>query len=149
MKQIVLLFIVLCSGIGGCATTQISSQPPGVKGKVLWVEGNQMPGPDRKINEGSPVVREIIFYDVLKTSDLKRQNALFQEPPFEPVAIVKTNEQGEFEVNLPAGRYSLFTRENNGLFANLFDGENNVNPVTVESGEVTEVTVVINYKAVY
>ncbi|MEM1405340.1 MAG: carboxypeptidase regulatory-like domain-containing protein [Bacteroidota bacterium] len=149
MKQIVLLFTVLYSAIGGCATTQVSSQAQGVKGKVLWVEGNQMPGPDRKTNEGSPVTREIVFYDVLKTSDLKRLGALFQEPPFEPVAVVKTNEQGEFEINLPAGRYSLLTRENNGLFANLFDGENNVNPVTVESGKFTDIKIVINYNAVY
>lgn len=149
MNKILVLYFSLCLALLACGTTKVSSQTQGIKGKVLWVEGNQMPGPGRERPEGKAVSREVVIYDVLKTTDLKQQDALFSEPTIKPVAVVKTNEQGEFEATLPEGVYSVLTREDDGLFANSFDGENNLMPVKVESGQFTVIKITINYRAVY
>ena len=149
MNKILVLIVILGSSIIGCAPTKVRSQSQGIKGRVMWIEGNQMPGPDRQRVEPKPVKREIVIHKVLKAPDLNRKGALFSKPSFKPVAVVETNDQGEFEVSLPIGLYSIFTRENEGLFANSFDSENNVTPVRVESGKFSEISITINYKAVY
>jgi hypothetical protein len=46
---------------------------------------------------------------------------------------IKTDKTGSFKANLDPGKYSIFVQEEDGLFANVFDGEGFINPVTVES----------------
>jgi hypothetical protein len=43
----------------------------------------------------------------------------------------------------------VFTKEKNGLYANLFDEKNNINPVIVKPGEYTWRTITIDYEAAY
>ncbi|MTI24563.1 hypothetical protein E1163_06360 [Fulvivirga kasyanovii] len=78
-----------------------------------------------------------------------QEDQLYKEVPSELIKTVETDENGNFTVQLAPGRYSVFTKEEDGLFANVFDGEGNVNPVTVKQGEMTELNIDINYKAVY
>jgi hypothetical protein len=52
-------------------------------------------------------------------------------------------------VELPPGKYSVFTVEEEGLYANEYDSDGNMFPVEVLDGEFTEVTIKINYKAAF
>lgn len=140
-----LLILVFMS----CKSGQAQKIEQGITGKVLWFEGNMMPGPNTKVNEGKPVEREIHIYEVVAMDAAHREGDLYKEIPSKLVTTVKSDENGDFSVSLPVGRYSLFTKEEEGLFANSFDGEGNINPVTVKKGEVTEVKIDINYKAFY
>ena len=150
MYKIISIVFVAALMFTSCAASRTSSSlDQGIRGKVVWVEGNQMPGPGRKTNVGAPVVRELLIYEVLKMNELERKGSLFVEPTEKPVIIVKSDESGNFEATLPVGVYSILTREEDGLFANSFDGDNNVMPVEVLEGEYTEVNITINYKAVY
>ncbi len=121
----------------------------GVYGKIFWLEGNQMPGPGRPPSQGEPVVRTIWVYPLLKAGELDRMEALFSKPDLEAIASTKSNDQGEFKLALPVGNYSILIQEEEGYFAGLFDGDNHVNPVTVESQKYSEFNIKIDYKASY
>jgi hypothetical protein len=47
------------------------------------------------------------------------------------------------------GYYSVFTKEDKGLYANLFDDAMNINPVQVQRRRWTKIEVVVDYQAVY
>jgi hypothetical protein len=77
------------------------------------------------------------------------EEGLFTAVAGEPITEVESNESGVYSIQLSPGRYSVFIVEEDGLFANIFDGDGNVNPVTVKENEWTLLDVVVNYKAVY
>ena len=147
MTKAVLALITII--FAACATSHVIVSQQGIEGKVTWVEGNRMPGPNKITPSPKPVMRQIYVYDLVKLNELERIGALFSEPKKKPVAIFSTNDTGEFKHDLPEGTYSVFTKEEGGLFANSFDGNNNVMPVTVESGNYIQLNITINYKAVY
>jgi len=55
------------------------------------------------------------------------------------VKVVDTDSTGHFCVCLPEGRYSLFTRSGEGYFASRRDVDNNLAPVEVSKGKMTQV----------
>lgn len=99
--------------------------------------------------KGKPVKRTIRIYPLLKISDMSLEDGLFKSLAAKPITEIETDETGKYTVQLSPGRYSVFTVEEDGLFANIFDGEGNVQPVTVKEGEWTLLDIVINYKAVF
>jgi hypothetical protein len=125
------------------------SQKQGIIGKVIWIEGNQMPGPDSKNSAGKNIKREIHIYQAATLKETKQSNGFFTEiqPPL--IAKVTSDENGTFTVELPEGEYSIFTKEPEGLFANLFDGQGKINPIAVKKREFTQITIKVNYKAAY
>lgn len=138
------------------AVTKSCEEMPeqGLAGKVRWLEGNLMPtiseNPDETPQKkGEPVQRELHIYELTTMDEATAEGTFFQDLQTELVKTVETNEEGEFVVALPAGRYSVFVKEEQGLFANSFDGEGHINPVKVKEGEVTEIQIDINYAAAY
>lgn len=124
-------------------------QKQGICGKVLWVEGNQMPGPGKKESRGSGISREIHVYELVMMENTTQQNGFFTEVKSRRVAIGTSKSNGSYKIQLPPGEYSVFTKEPEGLFANLFDTRGSINPVTVKEGDFTEIDLTINYKAAY
>ncbi|WP_157359714.1 carboxypeptidase regulatory-like domain-containing protein [Algoriphagus mannitolivorans] len=124
----------------------------GIKGTITWLEGNQMPmisdsGETRE--KPKAVQRKVLIYPLLKFSDLKLNEGLFEPPRINPIAEVESDAQGKYSVSLSPGRYSVFTQEEGGLFAGIFDGEGNVMPVTVKEGQWTLLDIQVNYKAAF
>ncbi len=142
-------FIILILTLPMMSIAQNKSQ--GIRGDVRWLEGNQMPGPGVKMNSGRPVVRDIYIYNAVKTD----QTTTGESPAFvakvnaKLVKRFKTRKDGTFAVSLAPGLYSIFTMEPDGLWANTYDGEGYINPVTVQPGQTTSIHVRINYKAYY
>ena len=135
----------------------IKSENQGVTGTVTWLEGNQMPmvkSPNQKpdtltSSQGIPVTRKIKVYPLTNLADVQQANGLFQSVKGEPVAEVSTDESGRYSLLLPSGRYSIFTEEEDGLFANNFDGDGNIAPLLIRKGEWIQKDIVINYKAYF
>lgn len=153
MQKFVLFFSVIALvTLSQCKPYQPEGQ--GITGQVTWLEGNQMPmmtesgKPDSK-NEPKPIRRKVRVYPLVKFSDLKLENGLFTAMSEKPLTETETDDKGNYSISLSPGRYSIFIVEEGGLFANIFDGEGNVQPVTVKEGEWTSLNVVVNYKAVY
>ncbi|MBF9255499.1 carboxypeptidase regulatory-like domain-containing protein [Pontibacter sp. 172403-2] len=142
--------------IGGATSqkAQQEQQAPieqGITGQVLWVSGNQMPSPDAPQSSGKRGIQRTVYvYELTNSSQATTTDGVFHTNiQTKLVTQVTTDAEGNFAVSLPPGKYSLFTKEENGLYANLFDGEMNIFPVEVQKGQVTNVEFVINYKASY
>lgn len=149
----ILTFSLVVLLFSHCKTMKNSEQ--GIKGQVTWVEGNQMPmiseegqsTTERKT--GRPIQRTIVIYPLTKISDAKMENSLFTAVNGKPVTEVESDEEGNFEVALAPGQYSVFTQEDSGLFANSFDLNGNIQPIQVEKGTWSKLNILINYKAAY
>jgi hypothetical protein len=154
MKEMFFFGSILFAGIlvMSCKPYQPAGQ--GITGTISWIEGNHMPmmTEDGKADvkaDPKPIQRTVRIFPLIKFSDLKMEEGLFTAIAEKPVAEVESNQKGVYSIQLSPGRYSVFIVEEDGLFANIFDGEGNVNPVTVRENEWTLLDVVVNYKAFY
>jgi hypothetical protein len=120
----------------------------GIAGKVLWREGDHMPGPGNTPRSVG-VVKEVLIYELTKTNQAVQNGQFFTDLKTDMVQKVTSDTNGNFQVSLNPGTYSIFTKEADGYFANIFDSEDNIFPITVDSGRVTRVSIVVDYKAVY
>lgn len=125
------------------------SQKQGLYGQVFWVSGNQMPGPEAVLSPNQGASREILIYELTKFSDATQVGPFFRDIKTRLVGTVQSKSDGTFKIKLPAGSYSVFTRERNGCYANLFDQHNNINPVVIKPGNFAWKTITIDYEVAY
>ncbi|MFO7256568.1 MAG: carboxypeptidase-like regulatory domain-containing protein [Bacteroidota bacterium] len=124
-------------------------QRQGIRGQVFWLSGNQMPGPGRAVTPGLGIKREIHIYEVATRNQADQQEVFFSNIKTRHVATVVSDADGRFKVKLPPGRYSLFVKEPQGLFANLFSTSDEINPIVVEPRKFTWVSITVDYEAAY
>ncbi|GGZ35937.1 hypothetical protein GCM10007049_31520 [Echinicola pacifica] len=138
--------------ISSCNVQRVDTQ--GIVGQVYWLEGNQMPtvgepsGTDNRPKR-EKVKRTIRIYERTHISQAKMGDQLFTEIETPMLAEIETEEDGSFAIGLPPGVYSLFTVEENGLFANIYDLDSYIQPVEVLADEWNDIQLLINYKAAY
>lgn len=137
------IFVILL--LGGCASIQVQ----GIKGQVFWLSGDQMPGPDKKRSPQQGIVREILFYEATKIAETKQDDNFFTINGKSPVGTVISQPNGDFSISLPPGKYSVFIKEQDKLFANLFDGDGCINCITVEPKKIAWLTITVDYAAAY
>ena len=147
MKYLFALLLPLA--LISCKAMDADNIEQGIKGQVRWFEGNLMPSPGVAAPEGKPVKRTVLIYEVTNMDDLTGEGSVYTAVGTKKVAEVETDKEGNFAIALDAGKYSLFTKEEGGYFANSFDGANNINVVTVEEGKVTTRNIKIDYQASY
>lgn len=123
-------------------------QGQGVKGQLYWVTGNQMPGPEREQIPRQGIAREIYVFELTNRSDVEEEDG-FYKVHTRLVKRVFSKPNGTFTIRLEPGRYSVFVKENKGLWANLLDSENIISPVTVTRGSYVWITISIDYSAAY
>ncbi|MEM9675663.1 MAG: N-acetylmuramoyl-L-alanine amidase [Bacteroidota bacterium] len=123
----------------------------GISGQVRWYEGNLMPtvGDAPAQQQGKAVQRRIHIYELTHRDQAKEESVFFSNISTKQVATVATDSLGQFQLSLPVGKYSVLVEEENGLFANRFDGEGNIAPVEVEADEVIRLELKIDYRATY
>lgn len=90
-----------------------------------------------------------MIYELTSTMDATQVGPFFRDIKTRLVATTQSRQDGTFKIKLPVGVYSVFTKERNGLYANLFDGKGNINPVTVKTGQYAWKTITIDYEAAY
>lgn len=142
MRLLFFLFIIFFS-------ITAHAQRQGIKGQLYWVYGNQMPGPEKNHIPRQGIAREIYVYELTSLPYVEMQDGFYKKVHNRFVKSVFSKPDGSFKVKLPPGRYSVFVKENKGLFANIFDSENNISPVTVERRKYSWITITIDYQAVY
>ncbi|SMO35947.1 hypothetical protein SAMN06265350_101262 [Solitalea koreensis] len=130
---------------------QSNKQSQGIEGVVFWRSGNQMPSPDESATgmKGKPIVREIVVFKLTKTNETKQCKTFFSAIKTAEVGRTRSDSAGYFLLKLPPGNYSIFVREEKGLFANRFDGHNNICPVEVKAGEIAKIELIVDYAASY
>lgn len=130
-------------------STPSFAQKQGICGKVTWTSGNQMPGPGLKSSKSIGIVREIFIYEATTVPQTTQQEGFYSAIQTKLVKKIKSKKNGTFSVKLPPGTYSVFTKEAKGLWANTFDGQGIINPVTVSPKNYTELSLNVNYEAAY
>jgi hypothetical protein len=141
---------ILLVVIGSLMAIAATAQKQGIKGQVFWVSGNQMPSPDK--NKSVPrqgIVREIHIYNAVTLNQTRREGSFYKNIDAIRVAKIQSNPDGTFKIKLPPGRYSVFTLEDRGLFANLTDGNGCINCIEVSRKKYTWMTITIDYEAAY
>jgi len=130
---------------------QVINIEQGIAGKIIWESGNQMPSPDAPRSTGRRGVKRAVYiYGLTNGTQATTTEGVFHANiQTKLITQVESDANGYFEVSLAPGRYSIFTKEEQGLYANLFDGENNIFPVEVKKEQVTTVEFLINYAATY
>jgi N-acetylmuramoyl-L-alanine amidase len=134
--------------------TKATPPEQGIKGRLLWIEGNQMPmiteedaPPPPSENQG--VEREVYIYELTSRKEADYRDGFFYNVQNKLVKVVESDADGYFSAELPPGRYSVLVKEAQGLFAGRFDGQGHLNPVKVEEGKLSRLTIKIDYKAYY
>lgn len=109
-----------------------------------------MPSPDAPPQgTGQGVKRELYIHELTNMAQVQGEPPFYQQIQTKRVAKVVSDENGDFSAELKPGKYSLFVKEKDGFYANLFDGQNNIYPVEVKEKKVTEVEFVIDHQATY
>jgi len=126
-------------------------QNQGIAGYVYRVAGNRMPSPNRKPALPQGVKTTLFIYHLTNLNQvLRRGNSPFYSSILtKKVETVESDTTGHFQLWLPPGRYSIFTKKDSLFFANRYDGQNNISPFTVESAKTTRVEILIDYEAYY
>jgi len=117
----------------------------GIWGTLVKTEGNCMPVIDFRFCKQYPVKREIVIYEYTKMGETRHEFTKFFEIYTNLIATITCDEEGFFELALEPGKYSVFVREGEYLYANLFDGQGGIVPVTVEVSKLAEVNLNLDY----
>jgi hypothetical protein len=131
--------------------TSANNLKQGIRGTVKEETGNRMPGPGRELPPPQAVQTTVYVYEPTNLSQVDQAGTspLYNAIRSRLVDSVMTDKEGNFEVSLKPGNYSVFVQTRGKYFANSFDAKNNIAPVTVEAGKVSEVNIVINDRATY
>lgn len=144
----------LATGFIMCSFIAFKSFMPvkqGIEGYVHLVTGNQMPGPgiQRPVPRGMKTT--VYIYELTNINQVTKpgQSPFYSSIQTKLVSRVVSNGKGYFSVQLPPGRYSVFTKKDALYYGNLFDEKNNIFPVQVSPKKMTKIEVQVNYNAVY
>ena len=146
----VILFIGTIVGISACAV-KASGQEQGIEGNVYRISGNRMPSPNQALPAPPPFSTDIYIFSVANIGQVRRQaqSPFYYSINTTLVKQVKSDSNGHFSVHLPPGRYSLFTKRDTLFYANWFDKDNNIAPITVLAGKMTKTDIRVDYDAAY
>jgi hypothetical protein len=132
-------------------TTNCFRKKQGIKGTVFLVSGNQMPSPDLPPPTPKPFATTLYLYKKTNLQQVERQDnsAFYTAIHTEFIKEIRTDTRGRFKIRLEPGEYSVFSKKGNLFYANTFDQYNTIAPVKVVAGKFKEITIKVDYDAVY
>ena len=123
----------------------------GIWGTLVKTEGNCFP-PVRPTCKQFPVKQEIVVYEYTTWDETIQTNtrlSFFDKVNTKLIATTTSDREGFFQLELKPGKYSIFVKEKQILWANSFDGFGGISPVTVETSKISEINLDMNYDASY
>lgn len=155
MKKILFSLFCLCLTFMSCSHTKKSQSTvlkQGIEGLLVEETGNRMPMVGATPKAPKPMKGATVL--VYEPTKLSQVNQVDHSPEYTAihtklVASITTDSTGVFKISLPQGSYSIFVKQKDHYYANLFDGENNINMHKVEEGKVTKVKITVSSGAVY
>ncbi|MEO5564882.1 MAG: hypothetical protein ABIR18_15655 [Chitinophagaceae bacterium] len=129
----------------------VSCRRSGIRGHVYIETGNRMPSPDQPRVAPQGIKTKLYVYELTNITQVVRQgmSAFYTQVPTKLIKEIETDDDGSFKVKLKPGKYSLFVKKENLFYSSMFDSENNIHPVEVKKGKMTEEVFKVNYNAVY
>jgi hypothetical protein len=124
----------------------------GVWGTVWFWEGDFMPTiyPDMLSGKICPVSRALYFHAATpRDSVLSDNSSIFFKEIYTPlVAVVTSDKEGFYQIDLPPGKYSVFVKEDSLFYASRSDNMH-LNPVTIVPDSIQRFDIDITYKATF
>jgi hypothetical protein len=125
----------------------------GVWGTVSNIEGDCMPTVPicNSCCRNCPVKRIVKVFQYTLVSDgvtTDPYKVFFDSFNTQFVTQVDTDDNGFFQVDLPAGHYTVVIVENGKLYANIRDGQGGLSPIIVTSG-THNLNLFMTYKATF
>ena len=119
----------------------------GLWGDVWFWSGNFMPIGRGQICQAR---REVHIYELTTSRDVKQieYTPFYTEIKTKHIVTVTSGHDGFFEVNLPAGTYSIFIKEGDKYYSNS-STTSGISPITIQQDKVEEVRIDITYQAVF
>ena len=105
-------------------------------------------GISRKPGKGAAVSRTVLVYQLTTLKQVGGVTNFYNTIQTQLVAKTQSNDKGEYVIALPEGSYSVFVQESGLLYANDFDGEGHICPVTVVADKVSKKDVVVSHGGV-
>lgn len=134
-------------------------QRSGICGTVYSRSGNHMPAPNRRVDSAAlksstiPGVRATVcIFRLTSDNQVVHVDPTHYRAILTPlVSQIETDEKGQFQVFLPPGTYSVFTKKGELFYASRRDEKNHIAPVEVLPGKMTRVSCSVesDHKAVY
>jgi hypothetical protein len=154
MKHILFFLFTISAAFIACSSSKKNNSSmitQGITGYITEATGNQMPMKDAPLPVGRGILTTVLVYEPTNISQVRRigTSPLYTAISTKLVASAETDSTGAFRVELPAGSYSLFIKQGNRFYANLFDVNNNIALFTVEEGKLTKADLKISSKASY
>jgi len=148
---ILLAFLLLTACSSSKQKNNSSKLTQGIDGMAVELKGNQMPTIGIKSSEPSGTAATICIYEQTNINQTIPEVSapFFKKINTRLVKIVSSNINGRFQVLLPVGRYSVFVKQGNILYANRFDENNNINVCNVEANKMASFKVVISNEATF
>jgi hypothetical protein len=155
MRHILFVLFLAILTFSACSSSkkaQTAEIEQGISGIITEVKGNQMPKVGIPPAVPKPVATTLYVYEPTHISQVKPRETgspLYTVINSKLVASVVSDSLGRYSVALPMGTYSVFVKKGNYFFANLFDTQNNIQLVTVDTGKITPMNILINSGATY
>ncbi len=129
----------------------MTGKKTGIEGYIFRISGNRMPSPSAKLSPPKGIKSTLYIYELTNLTQVTKQgeSGFYSNIQTKLIQRVESDTSGYFFVSLPPGEYSVFTKKDALFYANNFDGNNQIAPVTVTLHKVTQINVNIDYDAVY
>lgn len=123
----------------------------GIKGLITEATGNKMPMKGASPSMPKGILTTVLVYEPTNIRQVSRSGSspLYTAISTKLVASVDTDSTGAFAISLPAGSYSIFIKQGEQFYANLFDTNNNIALFTVQEGKITEARLTVSLRANY
>lgn len=131
---------------------QLPDQPQGIRGIVLDVTGNQMPpiDPHEQGATRQPVSTKVwIFAGRIASPGSPRWPLAAAQQHPNLIGWTVSNLEGQFEVGLPPGEYTLLVEYGSDLYLNRFLSDGSYASVQVAASQITEVQLINTENAVF
>jgi hypothetical protein len=172
MKNIITIFLmtVIASNCSKKDVKDNTSKPPcdiqktysensakvtiknGVWGTVSFMEGNCMPiiDPQTTTCKNCPVKRIVRIYQYTTENQAVKSGTISFYDSFSTQLVkqIETDDNGFFQTDLPAGKYTMVVIENGKLYTSSGDIYGGINPFTYSSG-IEKINFTITYKAYF
>ncbi len=155
MRKILFSLFIAILTFSACSSpkkAQNGEIKQGISGNITEVKGNLMPKVGVQPPTPKPVSTTLFVYlptNISQVTPLEPGSPLYTSINSKLVASVQSDSLGRYSVALPVGSYSVFVKQGAHFFANLFDTQNNIQLVQVDSGKITPMNILINSSATY
>ena len=121
----------------------------GIWGTVAFMEGDCMPGSPTTCKT-CPVKRTIRIYQYTRLNQARPETStgFYDRFNTELVKEFASDDSGFFQLEIPAGDYTIIVVENGKLYSFGFDGQGGISPLTYAGGK-QKVNLTLTYKAAF